>query len=150
MYQGLGKLVEEVKSKPEFNWRRSQNLLVNSTDDTSKTDDSILSPILSALGSRLVLRGALISPNLDTSVSHIIVDPTLLLGKGDNDRKDLITSRLRELRFQPDYRIEKRIVSYAWGEYIITKNDFRSYGGSNDDSNALDPFEVLEEHVLHL
>jgi hypothetical protein len=83
------------------------------------TDGSSRRPIradLSALSTRMRLRGAVISPNLHCGVTHIVVDPT------DASRFSLIRERQRELRALSQYRHELHVVNIEWAEYCCMGN----------------------------
>lgn len=72
---------------------------------------------LRAVISDLLLRGATLSPTLDQRVTHVVVDFDYNYSP---EREKALRMRLRELRFLPDYRFEKRIVNLTWIYDCIT------------------------------
>ena len=122
---------------------RLASSLFCSTDNTDTISRSLNpnSTRLRAVISELLLRGATISPALDQHVTHVVVD--FEYNHSISKEKDIKVrqywalsshkcqlsfkflrrdqARLRELRFQPTYRFEKRVVNLKWVQDCIAQ-----------------------------
>jgi hypothetical protein len=147
--------------------------------DTGSSSRRPIRADLSALSTRMRLRGAVISPHVHYGVTHVVVDPM------DTSRFPLIRERQRELRAHPKYRHELRVVNTDWAEYccmgngaaggsagiiqkqVAKKSRFErlesvqaidgdvngigdGYSDDEDEDGDVDPLEPLPQHEVHL